>query len=281
MVIPDESILLIGESDVGKSHYGGQLLKRLMQEDGQIRMDGAATNLEPFQAVMARLDAGLLAGHTPTATYHESRWPIVDKEQRKADLIWPDYGGEQIKNIINERRLPQGWLNRVTQSSAWLLLIRLQKIRADDDIFSRPLESLKGRSTAVWEAGLSDQARLIELLQMLAYIWSTSNERLSRLPRLVVLLTCWDEMESPGKPIDELCKRLPMFGDFVASNWKDSSVLGLSALGRALDKQKPDEDYITKGSERFGYVVLEDGTDSPDLTHPIRTLIAAPHDGGG
>ena len=276
MAVPDKSILLIGESDVGKSHYGGQLLKRLMQEDGQIRMDGAATNLEPFQAVMARLDAGLSAGHTPTTTYHESRWPIVDSEEHKAALIWPDYGGEQIKNIIDERRLPQAWLNRITQSSAWLLLIRLQKIRADDDIFSRPLASLKGRRTEVWDASLSDQARLIELLQVLAYIWSTSNERLDRLPRLVVLLTCWDEMESPGKPIDELCKRLPMFGDFVASNWKDSSVLGLSALGRALDKQEPDDDYIAKGSERFGYVVLEDGTHSPDLTHPIRRLIAAP-----
>ena len=273
MVVPEKSILLIGESDVGKSHYGGQLLKRLMQEDGLIRMDGAATNLEPFQAVMARLDAGLSAGHTPTATYHESRWPIIYGEQHRADLIWPDYGGEQINNIIDERRLHHVWLSRITQSSAWLLLVRLQKIRAVADIFSRPIASLKGRSTEARSAGLSDQARLIELLQVLSYMWSTSNERLGRLPRLVVLLTCWDEMESPGKPIDELYERLPMFGDFVASNWDDSLFLGLSALGRALDKQEPDEEYIAKGSEQFGYVVLEDGTHSPDLTLPIRKLI--------
>ena len=276
MEAPDKSILLIGESDVGKSHYGGQLLKRLMQEYGRIRMDGAATNLEPFQAVMARLDAGLSAAHTPTATYHESRWPIIVNEGHRADLVWPDYGGEQIKNIIDERQLPQVWLNRIIQSSAWLLLIRLQKIRADDDIFSRPLASLKGRSNKARDAGLSDQARLIELLQMMAYIWSTSNVGLDRLPRLVVLLTCWDEMESPGMPIDELRERLPMLADFVATNWEDASVLGLSALGRALNDQEPDEDYITKGSEGFGYVVVENGTRSPDLTLPIRKLIAAP-----
>lgn len=276
MVVPDQSILLIGESDVGKSHYGGQLLKRLMQEDGQLRMDGAATNLEPFQAVMACLDAGRSADHTPITTYHESRWPIVDNEEQKADLIWPDYGGEQIKNIIDKRRLPQVWLKRITQSSAWLLLIRPQKIRTDDDVFSRPLASLKGRVTESWDSGLSDQARLIELMQVLTYIWSTANERSGGFPPLVVLLTCWDEMDSPGKPIDELCSRLPMFVDFVASNWEESSVLGLSALGRALDKQTPDEDYIEKGSERFGYVVLEDGRRSSDLTHPIRRLIADP-----
>jgi len=273
MGILDKSILLIGESDVGKSHYGGQLLKRLMQEDGQVRMDGAATNLQPFEAVMARLDAGLSAGHTPTATYHESRWPIVVGAARRADLIWPDYGGEQIRIIVDERRLPQAWLDRVTQSSAWLLLIRLQKIRRDDDIFSRPLASLKGRSAGAERAGLSDQARLIELLQVLAYIWRTSNECLRRLPRLVVLLTCWDEMLGPEEPSIELFKHLPMFSDFVASNWEDSVVLGLSALGRALDNTKPDQDYIIRGSERFGYVVLEDGTHSPDLTLPIRKLL--------
>ena len=276
MGVPDRSILLIGESGVGKSHYGGQLLKRLMQEDGRIRMDGAATNLEPFEAVMARLDAGLSADHTATAIYDESRWPVIDDEGRKAHLIWPDYGGEQIKNIIDERRLPHVWLKRITQSSAWLLLIRLQSTRVDDDIFSRPLTSLKPGSREPRKAPLSDQARLIELLQMLVYVQSTSDKRIGGPPRLVILLTCWDEMESPGKPIDVLHERLPMFDDFVASNWEDSSVLGLSALERALDKEAPDESYITQGSEQFGYVVLEDGTRSADLTLPIRKLLAEP-----
>ena len=274
MEVPDKSILLIGESDVGKSHYGGQLLKRLMQEEGQIQMDGAATNLEPFEAVMAKLDEGLSAGHTPITTYDESRWPVVDDEGRKADLIWPDYGGEQIKNIIDARQLPNVWRNRIARSSAWLLMIRLQKVRADDDIFSRPLTSLKGSSTEAREVPLSDQARLIELLQMLVHVRSTSDKRMGRLPRLVVLLTCWDEMEAQEKPIDVLHKHLSMFGDFVASNWEEPSVLGLSALGRRLDSQEPDEDYITQGSEQFGYVILENGTRSADLTLPIRILLA-------
>ena len=109
---------------------------------------------------------------------------------------------------------------------------------------------------------------------MLVYVQSTSDKRMGRLPRLAVLLTCWDEMEVQENPINVLRERLPMFGDFVASNWEDSLVLGLSALERALDDQDPDEDYITHGSEQFGYVVLEDGTPSPDLTLPIRKLLA-------
>ena len=269
----DRFILLIGESGVGKSHYGAQLLKRLMREDGQIRMDGAATNLEPFETVMAKLDAGLSADHTATSVYHESRWPIVDGEGRNAHLVWPDYGGEQIKMMVDDRRLPRRWLSRVAQSSAWLLMIRLQATHADDDIFSRPLESLARNSEEFRKGSVSDQARLVELLQMLLFAHSTSGNSMGSLPRLVVLLTCWDEMERAGKPIDVLRERLPMFGDFVAGNWQDFSVFGLSALERALDKEIPDNEYITRGSEEFGYVVLEDGDHSPDLTLPIRELL--------
>lgn len=276
MGVPDRSILLIGESDVGKSHYGGQLLKRLMQEDGRVRMDGAATNLDPFEAVMASLDAGVSADHTATAIYHESRWPIVDDDGRRAHLIWPDYGGEQIRKIIDERRLPHVWLDRIHRSFAWLLLIRLQKTRADDDVFSRPLRCLKGDRREAREARMSDQARMIELLQMLAYARSTACERTGRPPCLVVLLTCWDEMENAGMPVEVLHERLPMFCDFVQSIWENSSVLGLSALGQALDREEPDEGYVTQGSEQFGYVVLGDGRRCSDLTVPIQALLADP-----
>ena len=247
-----------------------------MQEDGGIRMHGAATNLEPFESVVASLDMGLAADHTATSVYHESRWPIVNDDGLYAYLIWPDYGGEQVKDMIDDRQIPLIWLKRITQSSAWLLMIRLQTTRVDGDVFSRPLTSLKENSRESREERLSDQARLIELLQILLYARSTSNKRMNQLPRLVILLTCWDEIQSPGKPINILQERFPMFSDFVTSNWKDCSVLGLSALERALDKEIPDEEYITQGSEQFGYVVLEDGTHTSDLTLPIRELLANP-----
>ena len=71
------SILLIGESGVGKTHYGAQLLKRLMKGDCQLRMNGAASNLEPFEAAMESLNEGMAADHTPTPTYVDSVWPIA------------------------------------------------------------------------------------------------------------------------------------------------------------------------------------------------------------
>src|SRR5258708_18599538 len=102
-------------------------------------MDVAATNLEPFEAAMVSLNEGRAAGHTATTTYVDSVWPIAHTSGAKAKLLWPDYGGEQIKTMSSTRGIPSAWRARVLSAPAWLLLVRLQQTRVSDDIFSRPL----------------------------------------------------------------------------------------------------------------------------------------------
>lgn len=274
MTINGNSILLIGESDVGKTHYGAQLLKRLMKGDGQLRMDGAATNLKPFEAAMECLNEGKAAEHTPASTYVDSLWPIADITGAKAMLVWPDYGGEQIKTMLSNRRIPSAWRTRVLSASAWLLLVRLQQIRSTDDILSRPLCELKGASNDNRAVQISDQARLIELLQMLAYVGGTISADPLRRPRLCVLLSCWDELNTADPPVAVFEQRLPMFANFVASTWAQPMIFGLSALERPLSTHNRDTDYVNHGPEQFGYIVLPDGTHSPDLTLPIQRLLA-------
>ncbi|MQW88688.1 hypothetical protein [Sinorhizobium saheli] len=274
MPVGDNSILLIGESGVGKTHYGAQLLKRLIKGDGELHMDGAATNLEPFEAAMEHLNEGMAAGHTPTTTYVDSIWPVADSEGRKAELIWPDYGGEQIKSMSSTRRIPSPWHKRVIATPGWLLLVRLQHTRANDDIFSRPLSNLKGTGSDNREVQVSDQARLVELLQMLLYIRGAISTKRLASPRLCVLLTCWDELGTDEQPGTVLEQRLPLFSSFLQSTWAETSIMGLSALERALSPRDPDAEYVARGPEQFGYVVLPDGRHSVDLTLPIRHLLA-------
>lgn len=273
MSFSDNSILLIGESDVGKTHYGAQLLKRLMKRDGQLRMNGAATNIEPFESAMGCLDEGMAAGHTATSTYVDSIWPIMDAQGRSAELIWPDYGGEQIKAISDTRRIPAAWQSRVVSAPAWLLLIRLQKTRVTADIFSRPLHAQPITSTESHEIQMSDQARLIELLQILLYIRGIVSMKPLVSPRLCVLLSCWDELSVEEAPLELLKSRLPMLSSFIHNTWAKPSILGLSALGQALSPRDPNDEYSNRGPEQFGYVVLPDGKQSPDLTLPIQYLL--------
>ncbi|HHQ4663739.1 MULTISPECIES: TRAFAC clade GTPase domain-containing protein [Aeromonas] len=269
----DNSILLIGESDVGKTHYGAQLLKRLMKRDGQLRMNGAATNIEPFESAMSCLDEGMAAGHTATSTYVDSIWPIMDAQGRSAKLIWPDYGGEQIKAISDTRRIPAAWQSRVVSAPAWLLLIRLQKTRVTADIFSRPLHAQPLTSTEGHEIQISDQARLIELLQILLYIRGMASTKPLVSPRLCVLLSCWDELSVEDAPPELLKSRLPLLSSFIHNTWAKPNILGLSALGQALSPRDPNDEYSNRGPEQFGYVVLPDGQHSSDLTLPIQYLL--------
>lgn len=270
------TILLVGESNVGKTHYGAQFLKRLMVKACALKMTGAPTNLEAFTTALSCLTEGKSTDHTPADIYVESVWPIMDEAGRYAELVWPDYGGEQVRNLVAQRRIPAAWRDRVVEATDWVLLIRLHSLRSEDDLFSRPLQSFapvepQGEAAAY---ELSDQARTVELLQMLLYLAQFHLDRPLRKPRLTILLSCWDELETTELPADLLASRLPMLWSFVRSNWASPTIIGLSALERALDKTDADQDYAIRGPEEFGYVVLPNGEKSTDITLPIQYLMA-------
>jgi hypothetical protein len=268
-----KSVLLVGESGVGKTHYGAQLLKRLMKGDGMLRMRGAATNLDPFETALERLNEGRAADHTPTPVYVESIWPLEYDDGSKAELVWPDYGGEQIKAMVTARSIPLPWMRRIAEAHSWLLLLRLNKMRASDDIFSKPLAQLRQRTIQSAASPVSDQSRLIELLQMLMNVRGHFNGKPLATPHLALLLTCWDELQGTGLPGAALRAQLPMFFDFVVSNWQKPKILGLSALERALSPEQRDAEFASRGPESFGYVISHEGDRSSDLTLPIKLAL--------
>jgi hypothetical protein len=271
-------VLLIGESGVGKTHYGAQLLKRLQVSGGSLRLHGAPTNLEPFASALETLSEGKAAGHTPTSAYIDSVWPVIDEAGRRADLVWPDYGGEQVKAISIEHRAAAAWRSRSAEASDWVLMVRVQQTRLPDDVFSRPIEARPGTPGGSPHdgsslAGMTDQGRLVELLQVLLHLRGVQGADLIASPRLMLLLTCWDELDTVVRPPEMLQARLPMLDSYVRATWAEPIVLGISALGRALNPREPDTEYATQGPESFGYVVLPDGTTSPDLALPVRILL--------
>ena len=270
------TILLVGESNVGKTHYGAQFLKRLMVKTCALQMHGAPTNLEAFTTALGCLTEGKVTDHTPASSYVESIWPIRDGSGRSADLVWPDYGGEQVRSLVTERRIPPTWRARVAEAKDWVVLIRLHSLRSEEDLFSRPLQSFAALETHEERAAFepSDQARTVELLQMLLYLGQFSVDRPLHKPRLTILLSCWDELKTTELPPDLLAARLPMLWAFVRSNWSSPSVIGLSSLEKPLSKTDPDAEYAVRGPEEFGYVILPDGERSNDITLPIGQLMA-------
>lgn len=267
-------IALFGESDHGKSHYGAQLLSRIETEKSELKLRTASVDLSAYDDVRKKLNSGLLAEHTPSGMYKDNLWPVVDGKGRALDLTWPDYAGEQVKQVIEGRTMNQEWLERTQGADGWMLVVRPQLAKLDEDVFSKPLASL-GRASASSGAKpkRSTQARLVELLQMLVHARGLRDR--TGLPPLVLLLSCWDELKlSKGTtPSQVIESHMPLLASYVRCIWADRvSVLGLSALGVELNDKVPNEEFVDNGPENFGFVVKADGEEDSDLTIPLVRL---------
>jgi hypothetical protein len=241
-------------------------------------MDGPAPSLAAFEGVLHALNEGRAATHTAQDQYLESRWPVIDAEGRQIELVWPDYGGEQIRIIREQRSMSPEWHGRISESDSWIVMVRICRTETSDDIFTRPIAKIAEMPNTTTDFLMSPQARLVEFLQWLMYVRGTGTLDLVSQPRLMVLLSCWDELpESQNSlaPARVLEERMPLVAAFLKANWKSNSlhVLGLSALERSLSEDEVDEEYIELGPEMFGYIVEPDGGRSKDLTCALLPLV--------
>lgn len=270
-------LALFGESNVGKTHYGGQLLSRIEAENCALKMKAPPSDLTPFDEVRTQLNDGLPASHTPSSVYRESVWQVTAHQGQSFELTWPDYGGEQVRQLIDARRIVPQWWERIQSSNGWILMIRPKLAKQDADIFSKPLGDIR-RPDVDTDAKpqRSSQARIVELLQMMVHAYQVQASTVP--PPLLILMSCWDELKLAQDivPAEELGRRFPLVSSYINNRWgnKRVEVFGLSALGTALDIDKANEDFINQGPEQFGYVVTPDGLHTDDLTLPLLRLAA-------
>lgn len=297
-----QQVLVLGAHDSGKTTFVVQLLGRVQRvQEGRLRARAAPTSLVPYKAALERIEEGRAPEHTERSQFAETPLPLVHDTAGPVDLVWPEYAGETIQQMVTSRRVPQRWYDRVQQSDVWLLFVRPSTTFVPPDVISRrilpvPAERVpegEERHTDEEEGGvteLSGQASLVELLQMLLHLRGVSTARPVVRPVLGVLLSCFDEILEPGsspgeeqasasRPDQVFRERLPLLASFVDSVWDTNSrvVLGVAALGRPLLPDEPDVDFIIDGPERQGYVVLPDGQQNPDLTLAVSLALELLH----
>jgi len=275
-----ERILLIGGASSGKTHFGAQLLGRLQHGSGTLRFRESPVNYELFQSVLQKLGQGLSSDHTGAGVYGEVLFPVANGAGKTIDIVWPDYAGEQIENIADLRTLTSNWTERIRESTHWILMVRPMLATNAEDLLNRPSSGpMRNPATAQQEGSaqhvMSKQAHTVELLQIIRHIKGINSLARTASPKMLVLLSCWDELTQNGtSPAGLLKKRLPMLDSFLRANWEEDALLlyGLSALGRPLSPTEVDQDYQDRGPESFGYVVTPAGSQEKDLTIPIATL---------
>lgn len=280
-------LLLLGGHNSGKTHYAGQLYGRLTSQEGCLRLredQGTPQDLSAVEGVLNALYSGHSANHTPRDTSTEVVLPLQDAQGRALDLHWPDYGGEQLNGVFEERSVTEAWRQRLLKSQAWVLLIRLHSETTYPDELDKllnreslPLESLT-RSAPTASGGKWDaNAYWVELLQLLLHVAGRGTAQRLRRPRLAVLLSCYDEIPEPrATPSQTLAAKLPLLSAFINSAWEaaDVSIWGLSALGKPLAPTSQDEDFCKRGPEEQGWVVAPEGSKhDKDLTRPLAWLL--------
>lgn len=272
------SLVMVGGSNTGKSHFTFQLFGRLADKSSSLKLR-EMPNLQLFKEGLEQLNKGLPAEHTNADKYDNADLRIEGPNSEPFDLLWPDYGGEQIRLILENRGVDEAWKHRLESAEGILLFVRLSDLVDYKNIVDQPLdvELIRREKTANHkEPDLSSQVGVVEMLQML--LWSSRRDISTQLrsPKLGVLLTCWDELGIENEiPQHVLVERAPLLEQFIRATWSDKSyfVLGLSALERPLDKKQCDEEYISKGPESFGYVIRVDGTRTDDLTIPLLMML--------
>nr|WP_295924645.1 hypothetical protein [uncultured Dyadobacter sp.] len=277
----ENNILVIGGPHVGKTHFGGQLYGRLIDRQGLYRIVTPPENLSVFQEVLDCLNEGRSAGHTHSSANEKLELEIQDNQGRKILFAFPDYGGEQIKRIVNDRKVDNLWKENIEGSSAWMLFIRLDEILPVEDVINRGLpenDVLEKRMNGTEPMELSDAAFYVELLQILLYTKGVARFQKTPAPQITVVLSCWDKIADRAVtdlPVNLLKGRLPMLYDFIFSNWKKEaiSIIGLSSTERTLSNEHADREYVNEGPENFGYIITGQGVKEKDLTKAISTLI--------
>lgn len=273
-------IVLLGGPNSGKTHYAGQLYGRLRRRPGRLRLapGGTPADLSALEDVLACLEEGRAAEHTSTNTWAEITLPIVDENGTEFELRWPDYAGEQLRNAFAERAISDAWRLRLGAAQGWMLMIRLKS----EVTYPGAIEKLARGETgeirgAAKPATWDGNAYWTELVQILLHIAGHGTVEQRRLPRLAIMLSCYDEL-GVGEvlPSTVLAKQLPLFSTFLNSLWRPDalSVWGLSSLGRGLSKTSRDEAFADNGPETQGWLVPSTGGErNSDLTLPLHWLL--------
>jgi hypothetical protein len=267
-----KNILIIGVSETGKTHFGGQLYGRLDAKKFEFELGKTPSDYGIFKDILIKLSKGLAGDRTNIAQHKTIPLHIISKSGIEMELNYPDYGGEQIIQIVKNRKLNDKWKDAIEKSNHWFLFIRIELIEKIIDITDKFFESIETNKnvTEFKEISTSASVFYVELLQIFLSIKNISIQSKNK-PKLTVILTCWDKLNQRGetKPANLFKKKLPLLFSFIQSNWENNfNIIGLSSTGKDLHKEpeKADKEYENKNPIDFGYYIDTDGRKEEDIT---------------
>jgi hypothetical protein len=271
----NDSILIIGPPNSGKTTFIAQFLTRVKKRKNSISLLKMPENIEAITDAVKQLAKG--ESPTPTSAGNHVKLILPIKVNDKdIQLVCPDYGGEQVNNITEFMEIDEHWTKLLGSSDRWILFIRPHSITCEYDLSKSSYEEVSAeKSVDTSSPALSEQSRFIELLQSLLYAKNIGVKELIGTPSLCIVLTCWDELDGNETPIEVLQSKLPLLLHFIETVWHREAfrVLGLSSQEFSLDTPEAKDKYQDELPENFGYMIDQGGNIDNDITNLIKICL--------
>lgn len=271
----NNEILIIGPPKSGKTTFLAQLYGRLINRMGKLRITETPDNIEAIKQAYKRLATGNEPESTPATDNLEVNISVALGSQEFL-LSCKDYGGEQVRDLVGLMEYDKTWIDRAKKNDRWILFIRPSEIEHRFDLSKKGFAEKDQKETNDSITGTSDQSHFIELVQVLLHARGTGMKDPIDTPRLLIALTCWDELSTDSTPEEILHQKMPLFAHFIEANWLPGAfkIIGVSAQEFPLNSDEARIKYREKMPQNFGYLVLDDNPEEKDLTRLIEKALS-------
>ena len=137
------NILIIGGPNTGKTHFGIQLYERINSRQFEFKIDpkNRPSDLSIFEDGLKNIYNGQRAAHTEAGANRSIELIITDEKNSEVKLAFPDYAGEQITSIVDNRKVNDLWKDYIENSTSWVLFVRLNELTPLEDIVNKGIPS--------------------------------------------------------------------------------------------------------------------------------------------
>lgn len=289
-LMTNKTYFIMGYPFAGKTTFIAALWHSIQQKrtSTKLKLKNYAGDLSYLAALEKDWLAGKEVGRTLLTSQNESLLlTLKDDLENEINLSFPDFSGELFNNIYIDREISIELKERICSSDAFVLFLNPKSIYEPVNISEIPGEIRQETASSKKDIKYdkiehdSSAAKLIELLQIVSYLFKDKSINLS------VIISAWDCVESDTKtPVGYLKECLPMFLQYLKSNTGVFNVryYGVSAQGaelndRTLSAEKNAENvehlleqYEINPVERI-QVVDEHGNITHDITLPFADLM--------